>query len=107
LVSGNIGHRHFLPHTLRLCVSQGIQLNYTVPATSRELPENVTTTEAPYVLTQQELLRLLRRNFRGVVRLFNTESRKAIEVRLILGFECFNYTSCNIEIKSMKTVILG
>jgi hypothetical protein len=59
---------------------QGIQLNYTAPASSKELPENVTTTEAPYVITQQEFLRILRRNLRGLARVFNKESRKAIEV---------------------------
>jgi hypothetical protein len=65
-----------------LGVVQGIQLNYTAPASSRELPENVTTTETPYVITQQEFLRILRRNLRGLARVFNMESRKAIEVSL-------------------------
>ncbi|XP_023719226.1 uncharacterized protein LOC111870866 [Cryptotermes secundus] len=60
-------------------VKQGIQLNYTAPASSRELPENVTTTEAPFVITQQDFLRILRRNLRGLARVFNMESRKAIE----------------------------
>lgn len=69
---------------LNLCVSQGIQLNYTVPESSRELLENATTTKVPFVLTQQEFLRILRRNLRGLARLFNMESRRAIEVRLIL-----------------------
>jgi hypothetical protein len=78
---------------LKLCVAQGIQLNYTVPESSRELPENVTATKAPYILTQPEFLRILRRNLRGLARLFNMESRKAIEVRLILRFG-FVSTAC-------------
>jgi hypothetical protein len=65
-----------------LGVLQGIQLNYTAPASSMEVSENVTTTEAPYVITQQELLRIVRRNLRGLARIFNMESRKAIEVGL-------------------------
>jgi hypothetical protein len=47
-----------------------------------ELSNNATTTAAPYILTQEELLRILRRNLRGLARLFNVESRKAIEVSL-------------------------
>ncbi|KDR19837.1 uncharacterized protein LOC110829570 [Zootermopsis nevadensis] len=62
-----------------LPVQQGIQLNYTVPESSRELLENATTTKVPFVLTQQEFLRILRRNLRGLARLFNMESRRAIE----------------------------
>jgi hypothetical protein len=58
------------------------QLNQSAPATSMELSNNATTTAAPYVLTQEELLRVLRRNLRGLARLFNMESRKAIEVSL-------------------------
>ncbi|XP_046615834.1 uncharacterized protein LOC124303087 isoform X1 [Neodiprion virginianus] len=37
-----------------------------------------TTTEAPFVLTRSELLGIIRRNLRGLVRLFNIEWREAL-----------------------------
>ncbi|KAJ9597739.1 hypothetical protein L9F63_011347, partial [Diploptera punctata] len=59
---------------------QGIQLNTTDPERVTEQPEgNATTTEASFLLTQEEFFRLFRRNLRGLVRLFNMESRKAIQ----------------------------
>jgi hypothetical protein len=58
------------------------QLNQSAPASVMELSDNATTTAAPYILTQEEFLRILRRNLRGLARLFNMESRKAIDVSL-------------------------
>lgn len=55
------------------------QLNQSAPASVMELSDNATTTAAPYILTQEEFLRILRRNLRGLARLFNMESRKAID----------------------------
>ncbi|PSN40075.1 hypothetical protein C0J52_18252 [Blattella germanica] len=64
--------------------TEGIQLNTTDPDLARELPDNATetTTAASYLLTQDEVYRLFRRNIRGLARLFNQESRKAIQVAL-------------------------
>jgi len=58
------------------------QLNQSAPVTAMALSSNVSTTAPPYTVTQEELQRIVRRNYRGIVRLFNMESRKAIEVRL-------------------------
>lgn len=45
---------------------------------------NVTTTEAPFVLTQSVLQGIIRRNVKGLVRLFNIEWKDALNVRIIL-----------------------
>ena len=58
------------------------QLNQSARVTEMELPSNASTTAAPYVVTQEELQRILRRNYRALVRIFNMERRKAIEVSL-------------------------
>jgi hypothetical protein len=64
-------------------VEQSQQLNTTTTtAPGMEMSGNATTTAAPPVLTREELLRIARRNLRGLVRLFNMESRQAIEVSL-------------------------
>ena len=58
------------------------QLNQSAAVTQMEPSGNASTTAAPYVLSQEELQRILRRNYRGLVRIFNMESRKAVEVNL-------------------------
>jgi hypothetical protein len=58
------------------------QLNQSAPVTEMELSNNATTTASPDIVTIEELQRILMRNLRGLVRIFNMESRKAIEVRL-------------------------
>jgi len=58
------------------------QLNRSAPMAEMQLSVNASTTAAPYIVTQEELQRNLRRNYRALVRIFNMESRKAIEVSL-------------------------
>jgi hypothetical protein len=41
---------------------------------------NATTTEAPFKLTRSEFNRILRRNLKGLVRLFNIELQDALKV---------------------------
>lgn len=55
------------------------QLNRSAPMAEMQLSVNASTTAAPYIVTQEELQRILRRNYRALVRIFNMESRKAIE----------------------------
>lgn len=55
------------------------QLNQSVPVTKMELSVNASTTAAPYIVTQEELQRIVRRNYKALVRIFNMESRRAIE----------------------------
>ena len=66
------------------------QLNQSAPTIELELSSNATTTAAPYTLTQGEFLRILRRNLRGLARLFNMESRKAIEVSVEIIFGVYS-----------------
>jgi len=62
------------------------QLNQSAPVTDMELSGNASTTAAPFRLTQKELQRLVGRNYRALVRIFNMESRRAIEVSLDRDF---------------------
>lgn len=41
---------------------------------------NATTTEAPYKITRKEFARIMRRNLKGIIRLFNLELRDALSV---------------------------
>ncbi|KAJ4441167.1 hypothetical protein ANN_11018 [Periplaneta americana] len=62
-------------------VKEGIELRNTTEAPSgREASDNDTpTSTTPFTITQNEFFRILRRNLRGLARVFNMESRKAIE----------------------------
>lgn len=41
---------------------------------------NVTTTEAPFKITRKEFARIMRRNLKGIIRLFNLELKDALAV---------------------------
>lgn len=41
---------------------------------------NATTTEAPFKITRKEFSRIMRRNLKGIVRLFNLELKDALSV---------------------------
>jgi len=58
------------------------QLNQSAPVTDMELSSNASTTVSPDIVTYEELQRVVMRNLRALVRIFNMESRKAIEVGL-------------------------
>jgi hypothetical protein len=70
------------------------QLNQSAQVTKMELSSNASTTAAPFMLTQEELQRILRRNLRGLARIFNMESRKAVEVSLgrVCSVQPYNIT---------------
>ncbi|RZC40872.1 hypothetical protein BDFB_004533, partial [Asbolus verrucosus] len=63
---------NFLPEDSHL-----FQLTETTTVSS---DPNVTTTQAPYRITRTEFNRILRRNLRGLVRLFNIELQDALQV---------------------------
>ncbi|XP_044254580.1 uncharacterized protein LOC123005048 [Tribolium madens] len=51
-----------------------------VSTTTVSSDPNATTTEAPFKITRSEFNRILRRNLRGLVRLFNIELQDALKV---------------------------
>lgn len=50
-------------------------------SSNETINSNDTTTEAPFKLTQNLLQTLIRRNVKGLVRLFNIEWNDAVKVR--------------------------
>ncbi|XP_019881045.1 uncharacterized protein LOC109608926 [Aethina tumida] len=53
--------------------------NAPITTTTMSSDPNATTTEAPYKITRTEFNRIIRRNLRGLVRLFNIEFNEALQ----------------------------
>ncbi|XP_066154067.1 uncharacterized protein [Euwallacea fornicatus] len=56
-------------------------------ATTSSSDPNVTTTAAPYKITRSELNRIIRRNLKGLMRLFNIELQDALKESKITNAE--------------------
>lgn len=54
----------------------------TETATPSSTDTNVTTTAAPYKITRSEFNRIIQRNLKGLIRLFNIELQDALKVSL-------------------------
>ena len=83
LVEGNFGPETTTPRggTTTAQTTSTTTTQRPTTTSSDSTDETVTTTEEPYKLTRSGLEGIVRRNLRGLIRLFNIEWRDAVNVR--------------------------
>ncbi|XP_046742776.1 uncharacterized protein LOC124409288 isoform X2 [Diprion similis] len=76
IISSNISPD--VPSTSRPSITTSAATSVSSTLSDANTTMTTTTTEAPFVLTRSALLGIIRRNLRGLVRLFNIEWREAL-----------------------------